>query len=169
LPTAVDFLGFVFRRTPALRLKVKITSPRTQIEDSIVRGKPLDESAMFSVRYTGSRHRMFTLVSIKSACVLASPFPSGFPFTPVRIPAFTVRLVGRERKNDVQVDGLGVKYNTIDKASFAQITLGDKLKGIEDARIDLLTCPLPLDFGLLNFVLVSVTLNNVEVAFQSQC
>jgi hypothetical protein len=76
---------------------------------------------------------------------------------------------GQREEERCASDGVGVKYNTIGKALFVWISFGDKLKGIEDVRIDLLTCPLPPDLGLLNSVLVSVTLKNVEVVFHSQC
>jgi hypothetical protein len=85
----------------------------------------------------------------------------------VRILVYIVRLVGRERKNNILVDRSGVEYNIIDKALFAKTKFREELKGIEDIRIDLLTCLLPLDLGLINSIIASLMMDNVQVVLRS--
>jgi hypothetical protein len=160
----IDFAGYVVRKTKSPQSNVIITSLRTQIEDGALRGNLTDAlPPRFSVNYTGSTHRTFGLVSVKSTCVLAIPLPKRI--SPVRIEDCTVRFVGRERKGNILVDRQGLEFDISSTAPFATTTFGSALKGVEDIKLELVKALLPTGLSLLDVVFASVTFDDVKVEF----
>lgn len=65
---------------------------------------------------------------------------------------------------DVLVDREGVEFDIVSAAQFSRFGFGDLLKGVEDMRLEFVRGLLPSGLEVLDFLLASVSHDDVEVA-----
>jgi len=163
-------------KAPSLRNFI-VTNFRAQIVGGVASGStlsggtPVVQAPEMSVNYTGSTHRTFDLVALKSTCQLATGLGNlglGFPLiVPLEC---KLRLVGRARnEKGVLVDRKAVVYD-VPGTAFPRVEFGDEVKDVEEVGVEFVSGvfpPLPFGLGFLNFLFASVGHDDVEVVLRS--